>query len=273
MCPASNANANADSDSDADIIQSPPRFQRSTANPPSRSPPTIPPPSSPTPATQFAKTPTNNHRSLPFFEAPIALESLPTGQLTQIKKQLDDEVQHFSTSFQSLRGAQAKFRECLRCVRVGLGGSGDAGTKTVAPTATTTPSKETTSVGSSSSEAVDKTILVPLTTSLYVPGVLAPAPRRSSTGDDEEDDDELESQSRPPAEQTVMVDIGTGYFVDKTLSEADEFYTRKIDELEASLASLEKVLKGKTENLRVVEEGQYRENDSPHIDTVDERFH
>ncbi|PQE25543.1 prefoldin subunit protein [Rutstroemia sp. NJR-2017a BBW] len=69
----------------------------------------------------------------------IDLSTLSTPQLTQVKKQLDDELEHLTSSFQQLRAAQAKFRECLRSIATGVTGA----------------------------------VEVPLTTSLYVPGKLA----------------------------------------------------------------------------------------------------
>jgi prefoldin alpha subunit len=122
-------------------------------------------------------------------------------QLSQLKKQLDDELTHLSTSFQSLRAAQAKFKDCLKSLSTGLGPA-----------------------------AAEKEILVPLTSSLYVPGKLAKT-------------------------DAVIVDVGTGFFVEKSLSDAKEFYERKTAALEANLKDLEKVLNGKGQNLAVIEDG------------------
>lgn len=75
-------------------------------------------------------------------------------------------------------------------------------------------------------------ILVPLTASLYVPGTLA-------------------------SSEKVLVDIGTGYFVEKNRDKAKEFYEGKVKELGGNLDELEKIVDGKGENLRMVEEGVY----------------
>ncbi|PGH12194.1 prefoldin, alpha subunit [Polytolypa hystricis UAMH7299] len=72
-------------------------------------------------------------------------------------------------------------------------------------------------------------ILVPLTSSLYVKGKLADR-------------------------EKVIVDIGTGFYVEKTTSKAVDFYTNKVKDLEANLRDLEKVVQGKSGNLRVVED-------------------
>ena len=51
-----------------------------------------------------------------------------------------------------------------------------------------------------------------------------------------------------------MVDVGTGFYVEKTVEDAKAFYKRKVAEMEANLRDLEKILNGKSGNLRVVEE-------------------
>ena len=74
-------------------------------------------------------------------------------------------------------------------------------------------------------------ILVPLTPSLYVPGKLA-------------------------STDTVLVDIGTGFYVEKTPVAAQDFYKRKVEELGRNLTDLEKIVQGKQGNLGVVEDGE-----------------
>ncbi|OCL01512.1 Prefoldin alpha subunit [Glonium stellatum] len=130
----------------------------------------------------------------------IELTSLTAQQLTQLKKQLDTELEHLTTSFQSLRTAQSKFRDCLKSISTGL-----------------------------NAKTADKPLLVPLTSSLYVPGTLA-----SSTH--------------------VLVDVGTGFFIEKSTADASDFYTRKIGDLGESLKDLEQIVQGKASNLRVVED-------------------
>jgi prefoldin alpha subunit len=76
-------------------------------------------------------------------------------------------------------------------------------------------------------------ILIPLTQSLYVPGRLA-------------------------SSSTVLVDVGTGFYVEKSAADAIKFYNAKVDGLSKNLGDLEKVVQGKNENLRIVEEGSYR---------------
>src|SRR5436853_413106 len=54
----------------------------------------------------------------------------------------------------------------------------------------------------------------------------------------------------------VIVDIGTGFYVEKSTTDAIKFYNGKVDDLSKNLGDLEKVVQGKNENLRIVEEGQ-----------------
>jgi prefoldin alpha subunit len=49
----------------------------------------------------------------------VSLDTLTAQQLTAVKKQLDEEVEHLSSSYQQLAAAQGKFRECLRVVKSG----------------------------------------------------------------------------------------------------------------------------------------------------------
>ncbi|KAI9766094.1 MAG: subunit of tubulin prefoldin [Geoglossum simile] len=131
---------------------------------------------------------------------PVDLTTLPLPHLTSVKKQLDEELEHLTTSFTKLRAAQVKFQECLRTIR----------------------------------DAVDpkvrgKIILVPLTTSLYVPGTMADT-------------------------ENVIVDVGTGFYAEKTTKDALQFYNGKIEELGTNLKDLESIIQGKSSNLRVVEE-------------------
>ncbi|EWC43984.1 hypothetical protein DRE_01336 [Drechslerella stenobrocha 248] len=130
----------------------------------------------------------------------IDLSTLSIQNLSAVKKQLDEELEHLTASFQKLRTAQAKFRECVKAIQNGVN-----------------PDME------------GKTILVPLTQSLYVPGKL-------------EDP------------KNVLVDVGTGYYVEKTTEKAILFYNNKIKAVGGNLDDLEKIITQKTQNVKVVED-------------------
>jgi len=48
------------------------------------------------------------------------ITTLSVQQLSQVKKQLDEELEHLTTSFTKLRGAQSKFKECKISVKQGV---------------------------------------------------------------------------------------------------------------------------------------------------------
>ncbi|RMJ22876.1 prefoldin subunit 5 [Aspergillus sp. HF37] len=72
-------------------------------------------------------------------------------------------------------------------------------------------------------------ILVPLTSSLYVKGRLTDRGK-------------------------VLVDVGTGFYVEKTTAKAIQFYDDKVKGLDANLLELEKIVQGKSSSLNAVEE-------------------
>lgn len=57
----------------------------------------------------------------------LDISQLDVQQLSQVKKQLDDELEHLTNSYQKLRNAQAKFRDCTASLQRGLSGK-DGGT-------------------------------------------------------------------------------------------------------------------------------------------------
>lgn len=75
----------------------------------------------------------------------------------------------------------------------------------------------------------DKNILVPLSSSLYVAGKLHDV-------------------------DSVMVDVGTGYYVKKNPTDADEFFKRKIDYLKQQMEALQSVVQQKMHNKQMVME-------------------
>lgn len=113
-------------------------------------------------------------------EQQVQITDLDPNQLQEVKKQLDEvgnisprlpqELDHLTSSFGQLKSAQAKFRSCVSDIDdlkpEAKGGKGGA------------------------SLTRDNQVLVPLTSSLYVPGKLGDVSH-------------------------VVVDIGTGYYVRK----------------------------------------------------------
>jgi prefoldin alpha subunit len=56
----------------------------------------------------------------------------------------------------------------------------------------------------------------------------------------------------------VLVDVGTGFFVEKSTGDATKFYDGKIEDLTNNMAQIEDVVRQKTETLRAVEDGMRR---------------
>ncbi|KAK6335259.1 subunit of tubulin prefoldin [Orbilia javanica] len=136
----------------------------------------------------------------PAKQQTLDLSTLSIQNLSAVKKQLDEELEHLTASFQKLRTAQAKFKECVKAIQNGV-----------------------------NPEVEGKTILIPLTQSLYVPG-------------------KLEDPGN------VLVDVGTGYYVEKTTEKAIAFYNDKIKTVGNNLDELEKIITQKTQNAKVVED-------------------
>ncbi|KAG2178895.1 hypothetical protein INT43_001742 [Umbelopsis isabellina] len=128
----------------------------------------------------------------------IDLGDLDLPQLQQIKQQFEEELSHLTQSYSQLRGAQARFNDCRDSVESLKGEKAD-----------------------------DKTILVPLTSSLYVPGKISNV-------------------------ETVIVDVGTGYYVEKSLADAAKFYKDKIEYIKGSAAKLQETITSKQSNVRAL---------------------
>ncbi|KIP07192.1 hypothetical protein PHLGIDRAFT_127812 [Phlebiopsis gigantea 11061_1 CR5-6] len=124
----------------------------------------------------------------------VAVTDLDLPQLSEVRRQLEEELSHLTNSFTQLKQAQAKFKACIDNV------------KEVRP------------------ENKNKTILVPLTNSLYVPGKLADP-------------------------ENVIVDVGTGYYVKKTRVQATKHYSAKVDYIKSNLDTLQDTIQKKQDNL------------------------
>ncbi|KAL6244117.1 subunit of tubulin prefoldin [Rhinocladiella similis] len=142
----------------------------------------------------------------------VDVSTLSVQQLSALQARLSQELEHLSSSYQRLRAAQSRFRDCIRSIKDGIQGKSGG-----------TP------------------LLVPLTTSLYVPATLAGSTDPSS-------------DSGKSSKATVLVDVGTGFFVEKSPEDGISFYKGKVDDLTKNLGEIEKAVGGKNENLRVIED-------------------
>lgn len=126
----------------------------------------------------------------------INLNDLDVDQLMSFKKETEQEVQNFSYSATALNTAVAKFKSNLLNI------------------------DEISSKGKQESE-----ILVPLTSSLYVPGKIAD-------------------------NKKFLCDIGTGYFVEKNAADSKDFYQKKINKLTQDSVKLNQIIKTKSDLLQ-----------------------
>ncbi|KAF5341536.1 hypothetical protein D9758_012594 [Tetrapyrgos nigripes] len=127
----------------------------------------------------------------------MSLTDLDFSQLSEVRRQIEEELNHLTNSFAQLKQAQAKFKNCIE------------------------------NVTEVKSENAGKTILVPLTNSLYVPGKICDP-------------------------ENVLVDVGTGYFVKKTRPQALKHYKGKVDYIEGNLETLEATIQKKRENMNAI---------------------
>ncbi|KAM4840516.1 prefoldin subunit 5 isoform X1 [Urocitellus parryii] len=120
----------------------------------------------------------------------INITELNLPQLEMLKNQLDQEVEFLSTSIAQLKVVQTKYVEAKDCLNV-LNKSNEG-----------------------------KELLVPLTSSMYVPGKLHDV-------------------------EHVLIDVGTGYYVEKTAEDAKDFFKRKIDFLTKQMEKIQPALQEK----------------------------
>lgn len=128
---------------------------------------------------------------------PIDITKLSLEQLDHLKQQHEEEIQILTDFIQQLRVAGNKYEE------------GEESLKQFTP------------------ERNGETILIPLTSSMYVPGKIGDADH-------------------------VVVDIGTGYYLKKTIPEAKEFTKRKLEIVSEKMQQIQKVLHGKRQNYQSI---------------------
>uniref|UniRef100_A0A8C5KGL3 Prefoldin subunit 5 n=1 Tax=Jaculus jaculus TaxID=51337 RepID=A0A8C5KGL3_JACJA len=129
---------------------------------------------------------------------PMNITELNLPQLEMLKNQLDQEVEYLSTSIAQLKAVQTKYVEAKDCLNV----------------------------LSKSNEG--KELLVPLTSSMYVPGRLHDI-------------------------EHVIIDVGTGYYVERTAEGAKDFFKRKIDFLTKQLERIQPALQKHAMKQAVIE--------------------
>ncbi|KAG5274409.1 hypothetical protein AALO_G00135830 [Alosa alosa] len=120
----------------------------------------------------------------------VNLTELSLPQLEQLKNQLEQETEFLTSSIGQLKVVQTKYVEA----------------------------KESLNILNKSNEG--KELLVPLTSSMYVPGTLNDV-------------------------DNVLVDVGTGYYVEKNVDDTKNFFKRKIDFLTKQIEKIQPALQEK----------------------------
>ncbi|XP_066564726.1 prefoldin subunit 5 [Amia ocellicauda] len=120
----------------------------------------------------------------------VNLAELTLPQLEGLKGQLEQEVEFLTSSIGQLKVVQTKYVEAKECLNM-LNKNNEG-----------------------------KELLVPLTSSMYVPGTLNDVER-------------------------VLVDVGTGYYVEKNVDNTKEFFKRKIEFLTKQIEKIQPALQEK----------------------------
>jgi prefoldin alpha subunit len=126
----------------------------------------------------------------------VPIENLSLEQLSYVGKQIEGEIQSYSSYLTSLKVAFTKFTDNKEYVKDLV-------------------------------NCKDKEILVPITSSLYVPGKSSDISH-------------------------VMVEIGTNYFVESSLDKAEKFCDRKMVIIKENMEKIEEIVKTKTNHLNVI---------------------
>ncbi|KAI8820505.1 Prefoldin [Fimicolochytrium jonesii] len=122
---------------------------------------------------------------------------IPLPQLKQMHQQIGEDLDTFTNSFAQLKSVHAKYNDCSE------------------------------SLNFVNKKNAGKTILVPLTSSLYVPGEL-------------NDTD------------NVIMDVGTGYYVEKPVADAKDYYKRKMEYVKSNLDKLQETINDRRKRLNDV---------------------
>ncbi|KAJ3078616.1 Prefoldin subunit 5 [Rhizoclosmatium hyalinum] len=149
-------------------------------------------------------------------DGPINLADLPLQQLQAVKNQMDEEIQHLTQSYAQLKQAQVKFSDSIESLN-NIDGRKD-GKKNVA--------QDERGMRTETQSFAEK-VLIPLTSSLYVPGTLADVSK-------------------------VIVDIGTGYMIDKSIPDAKDFYKTKVTFLRENLDGLQETITQRENQYKVL---------------------
>jgi prefoldin alpha subunit len=126
----------------------------------------------------------------------VPLEKLSIEQLNYVGRQIEQEISNYSSSYSSLKIAYNKFLDNKEYIN---------DLKTYQ----------------------DKEILVPMTSSLYVPGKCSDVKK-------------------------VTVEIGANFFVETTIEKAEKFCDRKLEFIKKNMDNIDELIKNKNEQMNAV---------------------
>ena len=126
----------------------------------------------------------------------VPIEKLSIEQLNYVGQQIEKEIKNYSQYYSSLRAVNNKYLDNKEYIK-------------------------------QLKEYKDKEILVPMTSSLYIPGKCSDIKK-------------------------LTVEIGGNFFVETTVEKAEKFCDRKIENLKINMDSIDKIIQEKNEQLNVV---------------------
>ncbi len=126
----------------------------------------------------------------------VPIDSLNLEQLTYVGKQIEQEISSYSSYLTSLKVAYNKFLDNKEYIK-------------------------------DMNDMKDKEILVPITSSLYIPG---------KSGDI----------------SNVMIEVGANYFVGTKIEKAEKFCDRKLEIIKKNMEKIDELIKTKTNHMNVI---------------------
>ena len=126
----------------------------------------------------------------------IPIEKLSIEQLNYVGQQIEKDIKHYSQYYSSLRAVSNKYLDNQEYIKM-------------------------------LKEFKDKEILVPMTSSLYIPGKCADVKK-------------------------LTIEIGANFFVETTIEKAEKFCERKIESLKKNMDEIDKIIQEKNDQLNVV---------------------
>ena len=126
----------------------------------------------------------------------VPIEKLSLEQLNYVGQQIEKEIKNYSQYYSSLRAVSNKYLDNKEYIK-------------------------------QLKEYKEKEILVPMTSSLYIPGKCSDIKK-------------------------LTVEIGANFFVETTIEKAEKFCDRKIENFKKNMTEIDKIIQDKNDQLNVV---------------------